>query len=52
MVEMILVNVVWGVLLYCAHQEIKELRQNLKVWKRRYYAEKQINPYDLSDLQW
>ena len=45
-------NVVLVVLLYCTLQEIKELRQKQKTWKRRYYAEKQINPHDLSDLQW
>lgn len=39
MIEMLIVNVIWSVLLYCAYQEIRELRQSVRMWKRRCYKE-------------
>lgn len=46
------VNAVLLVLLYCALQEIKELQQKQRAWKRRYYAKNKDNLHDLSALEW
>lgn len=45
-------NAVLLVVLYCALQEIKELQQKQRTWKRRYYAANKEKLHDLSRLEW